>query len=251
MVRLMPFPFDRVDEMTGQGTSGGHYRGAGHGGLGDSRAAKKLCGSLAAAVGQEGEPLFDRYSDLRDASEVSDRDDRQREERRRRRALELAATHFAAQATVGPPARDAGAHMGPREPHLALVRRARGIGGDGGGSELAHTPSGVDGGDAVQLGAGATSRGAHFSEREPEQASGRHGANSAARHDTHDSTLAIVQVGHQVGGSGEPVSQLESIEGVGVYRHLLSRDVELDASPRAKAGEVSAFAVATAAVIDR
>ena len=32
--------FDRMDDMAGQGTPGGHYCGARHGGLSDSRPAK-------------------------------------------------------------------------------------------------------------------------------------------------------------------------------------------------------------------
>ena len=87
---------DRVDEMAGQGTAGGHYRGARHGGLCDSRAAQRLRGALAAAAGHEVDPLFDPYSELAGTSDVSNGHRRQRKERRHGRALELAPAHLAA-----------------------------------------------------------------------------------------------------------------------------------------------------------
>ncbi len=82
--------------MAGQGTAGGHYCGARDGGLGDSRAAKRLRGALAAAAGHEVDPLFDPDRELAGAADVPNGYRRQREERRRGRALELASAHFAA-----------------------------------------------------------------------------------------------------------------------------------------------------------
>ena len=161
------------------------------------------------------------------------------------------AAHLAAQLTVDPPARDAGAHMSSREARLMLVCRSRRVGGNRSGAELTHAPCGGDGGDAIELEVGAASRRTHLSQREPQQARGRDGADPVARHHRDDLTLARVEVGHQVGGTGEPVAQLKRIEGVGSVGRLLSRQVELDALPRAKAGEVPAFAVAAAAVVDR
>ena len=95
VVRLRLRAFDRADEMAGQGTPGGHYCGARHGGLGDSRAAKRLRGSLAAAARHEVDPLFDPYSELAGTSDVPDGNRRQRKERGHGGTLELAPAHLA------------------------------------------------------------------------------------------------------------------------------------------------------------
>jgi hypothetical protein len=95
--------------------------------------------------------------------------------------------------------------MGSRQSRVALACSARGIGGDGFGPELAHPPGRVNSGNAIQLGIGASGRRTYFPKRKTQQAGSRHGTNSAARHDRHDLALLRVQVGHQVGGTGEPV----------------------------------------------
>ena len=96
VVRVRPSAFYRVDEMAGQGTPGGHYCGARDGGLGDSRAAKRLRGALAAAAGHEVDPLFDPDRELADPCNVSNGDRGQRDERRHGCTLKLAPAHLAA-----------------------------------------------------------------------------------------------------------------------------------------------------------
>jgi len=89
-------PCDGMNDMARQGTSSDHYRGARCRGLSDSGAAKHLRGSLAAAAGEEVDPLFDPYRELAEAADVPDRYRGQREEGRRGCALELVPAHFAA-----------------------------------------------------------------------------------------------------------------------------------------------------------
>ena len=95
--------------------------------------------------------------------------------------------------------------MGSRESHVPLACAALGVGGDGSGPELAHPPGRVDSGNAIQLGIGASGCRTYFPKRQAQQAGSRHGTNTAARHDGHDLALLRVQVGHQIGGPGEPV----------------------------------------------
>jgi len=198
-------PFDRVDEVAGEGTPGGHYCGARDGGLCDSRAAERLRGSLAAAAGHEMDPLFDPYSELAGTSDVPDGHCRQRKERRHGCALELSRAHLAAELTVDPPARDAGAHMSSGQSRRMLVCRSRRVGGNRAGTELAHPPCRGDRGDAIELEVGAASRRTYLSQRESQQARHRDGADPVAGHHGDDLTLARVEIGHQVGSARESV----------------------------------------------
>ena len=141
--------------------------------------------------------------------------------------------------------------MGSGQSSLVLTCCAGRVSGDRSGTELAHAPGGGDGGDAIELEVGAASRRTHVSQWESQQARGGDGADPVARHHRDDLALARVEVGHQVGGAGEPVAQLQRIQGVGSVGCLLSRQVELDALPRAKAGEVASFPIPSAAVVDR
>jgi hypothetical protein len=88
--------FDRVDDMAAQRTSGGDYRCARHGGLGDPSATKDLCGSLTAPSGHEADPLFDPDGESPDAADVRNRYGRKRKEGRHGCALKLATAHFTA-----------------------------------------------------------------------------------------------------------------------------------------------------------
>jgi hypothetical protein len=251
LVTCMACPFDRVNEVTAQHTSGGDYRRTRCGGLGEPRAPKHLRGSLPAPSGHDADPLFDPYGDPPNPTAVHDRHGRQRKKRCHGRALERPPTHFTTQAAVDHPTRDTGAHVGLRQAHLPLARFAGGVGGDGSGPELTHAPGRIDGSDAIELGTGAASSGACLAQPKPQQAGSRHRADAAACDHGHDLALARIKIGHQVRGTGEPVHQLQSLEGVVGDRRLLGRGVEPDAPPRAKAGEVPSFAMPAAAVIDR
>jgi hypothetical protein len=60
-----------------------------------------------------------------------------------------------------------------------------------------------------------------------------------------------IKVRHQVGRSGESVFQLQAIEGIGVTRDALGRNIELDSRPRAQPREVPTFPIPPASMSHR
>jgi hypothetical protein len=120
------------------------------------------------------------------------------------------------------------------------------IGCESPGPEITHAPGRVDDGDAIELCVGAPSCRTYFSEREAQHVGRRDRTDAVARHDGKDLTLPRIEVGHQVGGSSEAISQLERVEGIQFSGCLLRGEIEVDTPPGAKAGEVPSFAVPSA-----
>jgi hypothetical protein len=84
-----------MEDMTGQGSSSGHDRRAGHGCLSESGTPKHLRRSLAAAAGHEAQSVVHPDSELAKGSDVPRRDRRDRQEGRGGCALELSRAHLA------------------------------------------------------------------------------------------------------------------------------------------------------------
>jgi hypothetical protein len=84
-----------MEDLRREGSSCGEYCGAGHGGLGYSRASHDLGRALAAAARHEAQPLFDPDGELDNAADMSYGDHRKWQEGRRGRALEVARAHLA------------------------------------------------------------------------------------------------------------------------------------------------------------
>jgi hypothetical protein len=95
MVRPRCRVLEFMEDMTGQGSSSGHDRRAGHRCLSKSGTPKHLRRSLAAAAGHEAHSLVHPDSEVAKRSDVPHRDRHDRQEGRRGCALELSRAHLA------------------------------------------------------------------------------------------------------------------------------------------------------------
>ena len=235
-----------MEDLSREGSSRGEDCGAGHGSLGYSRAAHDLRRALTAAAGHEAQPLFDPDSKLANAADMPYGDRRKWQEGRCGCTLELARAHLAPQAAVVPPASDAGAHVRTRQPCIVFGSSSSRIGRESARPKITHAPGRVDDRDAIELCVCAASCRTYLSEREAQHVGCRDRTDPVTRHDRKDLALPRIEVGHQVGGASEAVPLLECVEGIRFSGCLLRGKIEVDTPPRAKAGEVPAFAVSSA-----
>jgi hypothetical protein len=140
--------------------------------------------------------------------------------------------------------------MRTRQTCIVFGRASSCLGCESARPEITHAPGRVDDRDAIELCVGTASCRTGLSKRDAQHAGRRDRTDAVARHDGKDLALPRVEVSHQVGGSSEAVPLLECVEGIRFSGCLLRGKIEVDTPPRAKPGEVPAFAVPSAPMTD-